>query len=64
MLKLSGFAGAESHAGQVFVCVAALAIADSLHLLDRDLLSWWCAPVRTAAALLARSGKADMLHAA
>jgi prenyltransferase beta subunit len=36
--------GAESHAGQVFCCVGALAIAESLHLLsthDLDLLSWW-----------------------
>ncbi|KAK7206863.1 terpenoid cyclases/protein prenyltransferase alpha-alpha toroid [Myxozyma melibiosi] len=33
--------GAESHAGQIFVCVAALAIADRLDLVDRDLLSWW-----------------------
>ena len=37
------FAGNESHAGQVFTCVAALAVADSLHLLDRDLTCWWCA---------------------
>lgn len=35
-------AGDESHAGQVFCCVAALAIADALDLLDRDLLCWWC----------------------
>jgi geranylgeranyl transferase type-2 subunit beta len=36
--------GAESHAGQVFCCVGALAIAESLQLLsthDLDLLSWW-----------------------
>ncbi|KAK9843849.1 hypothetical protein WJX84_011832, partial [Apatococcus fuscideae] len=33
--------GMESHAGQVFTCVGALALADSLHLLDRDLLCWW-----------------------
>ena len=35
-------AGDESHAGQVFCCVAALAIAGALDLLDRDLLCWWC----------------------
>ena len=35
--------GAESHAGQIFCCVAALSIARSLHLLDSDLLSWWLA---------------------
>ena len=36
--------GAESHAGQVFTCVGALSIAQSLHLLeDADLLSWWLA---------------------
>jgi geranylgeranyl transferase type-2 subunit beta len=36
--------GAESHAGQVFCCVGALAIAQSLHLLGTDgidLLGWW-----------------------
>ena len=36
--------GAESHAGQVFCCIGALAIAQSLHLLpdnDDDLLAWW-----------------------
>jgi len=35
--------GAESHAGQIFCCVGALAIAGALHLLDDDLLSWWLA---------------------
>lgn len=36
--------GAESHAGQVFCCVAALSLAQSLHLIrDRDLLCWWLA---------------------
>lgn len=34
-------AGNESHAGQVFTCVAALSIADGLHHVDQDLLSWW-----------------------
>ena len=33
----------ETHAGQVFTCVAALAIADGLHHVDTDLLSWWYA---------------------
>lgn len=33
----------ESHAGQVFTCVAALSIAGALHVVDADLLSWWCA---------------------
>jgi geranylgeranyl transferase type-2 subunit beta len=36
--------GAESHAGQVFCCVGALAMAQSLHLLsedDHELLAWW-----------------------
>lgn len=33
--------GSESHAGQVYCCVGALAIADALHLIDADLLGWW-----------------------
>ena len=33
--------GAESHAGQVFTCVAALAIAGRLDLVDRDRLCGW-----------------------
>ncbi|EJC99538.1 terpenoid cyclases/Protein prenyltransferase [Fomitiporia mediterranea MF3/22] len=35
--------GAESHAGQVFVCVSALAILDRLDLVDVDTLAWWLA---------------------
>lgn len=38
--RLAG-AGNESHAGQVFTCVAALDIAGRLDLCDRDLLCWW-----------------------
>lgn len=34
-------AGNESHAGQVFTCVAALDIAGRLDLVDGDLLCWW-----------------------
>lgn len=33
--------GAESHAGQVFVCVGALAIAGRLDLVDADRLGAW-----------------------
>ncbi|KJA24695.1 hypothetical protein HYPSUDRAFT_76304 [Hypholoma sublateritium FD-334 SS-4] len=33
--------GAESHAAQVFVCVAALAILGRLDLADVDTLAWW-----------------------
>ena len=33
--------GGESHAGQVFTCVGALAIAGSLEGCQRDLLAWW-----------------------
>jgi geranylgeranyl transferase type-2 subunit beta len=33
--------GAESHAGQIFCCVAALAITNQLHRIDQDTLSWW-----------------------
>ena len=36
--------GAESHTGQIFTCVGALAIAKRLDLLDKehlDLLGWW-----------------------
>ncbi|OAY74366.1 Geranylgeranyl transferase type-2 subunit beta [Ananas comosus] len=33
--------GGESHSGQIFCCVGALAITGSLHHVDRDLLGWW-----------------------
>ncbi|WMV57778.1 hypothetical protein MTR67_051163 [Solanum verrucosum] len=33
--------GAESHAGQIFCCVGALAITGSMHHVDKDLLGWW-----------------------
>ncbi|KAL0709406.1 hypothetical protein Bca4012_016384 [Brassica carinata] len=33
--------GAESHAGQIFCGVGALAITGSLHHVDKDLLGWW-----------------------
>ena len=33
--------GNESHAGQVFTCVAALHLLESLDRIDSDLLSWW-----------------------
>ncbi|KAG5645683.1 hypothetical protein DXG03_005521 [Asterophora parasitica] len=33
--------GAESHAGQVFVCVAALAILDRMDVVDIETLGWW-----------------------
>ncbi|KAL9012723.1 MAG: hypothetical protein Q9173_002534 [Seirophora scorigena] len=33
--------GAESHAGQIYVCVGALAIAGQLDLVDRDRLGGW-----------------------
>lgn len=33
--------GNESHAGQVFTCVAALSIANCLEKVDSDLLCWW-----------------------
>jgi len=35
--------GAESHAAQVFVCTAALAILDRLDIVDDETLSWWLA---------------------
>eukprot|EP00478_Filoreta_tenera_P001398 GABV01001420.1.p1 GENE.GABV01001420.1~~GABV01001420.1.p1 ORF type:complete len:189 (-),score=49.57 GABV01001420.1:326-844(-) len=35
--------GAESHAGQIFCCVGALAIADALDQVDTQLLGWWLA---------------------
>ena len=36
--------GAESHAGQIFCCVGALAITKSLHILEsEDKLAWWLA---------------------
>ena len=33
--------GAESHSGQIYTCVGALAIADRLDLVDRDRLGGW-----------------------
>lgn len=33
--------GAESHSGQIFTCVATLAIADKLDLIDKDRLARW-----------------------
>ena len=39
---------AETHAGQIFTCVGALAIADQLHYIDGDLLGWWLAERQTA----------------
>ncbi|KAG6819878.1 hypothetical protein H0H93_007757 [Arthromyces matolae] len=33
--------GAESHAAQVFVCTAALAILDRLDVIDEETLGWW-----------------------
>ncbi|XP_010519817.1 PREDICTED: geranylgeranyl transferase type-2 subunit beta 1 isoform X1 [Tarenaya hassleriana] len=33
--------GAESHAGQIFCCLGALAITGNLHHVDKDLLGWW-----------------------
>ncbi|EOA32586.1 hypothetical protein CARUB_v10015879mg, partial [Capsella rubella] len=33
--------GAESHAGQIFCCVGALAITGNLHHVDKGLLGWW-----------------------
>ncbi|KIJ53392.1 hypothetical protein M422DRAFT_25757 [Sphaerobolus stellatus SS14] len=35
--------GGESHAAQVFVCVAALAILDRLDIIDEQTLAWWLA---------------------
>eukprot|EP00124_Ichthyophonus_hoferi_P005407 Ihof_evm2s775 gene=Ihof_evmTU2s775 len=35
--------GSESHAGQIFCCVGALAIANSIHLVNADELGWWLA---------------------
>lgn len=33
--------GSESHAGQVFTCMGALAIGHALHEADEQLLGWW-----------------------
>lgn len=33
--------GAESHAGQIFCCVAALSLGNALHHVDENLLGWW-----------------------
>lgn len=33
--------GSESHSAYVYCCVGTLAIANSLHLIDKDQLGWW-----------------------
>jgi len=33
--------GAESHAGQIFCCIASLSIGHGLDAVDRDTLGWW-----------------------
>ncbi|XP_062150822.1 geranylgeranyl transferase type-2 subunit beta 1-like [Alnus glutinosa] len=33
--------GGESHLGQIFCCVGALALTGLLHHIDKDLLGWW-----------------------
>ena len=35
--------GSESHAGQIYCCVAFLSITGHLHKVDADLLGWWLA---------------------
>jgi prenyltransferase beta subunit len=40
-------AGNESHAGQVFTCIGALALAGALDRADRDLFAWWLAERQT-----------------
>lgn len=35
------YTGNESHAGQVFTCVGALAVAGAVEDADADLLGWW-----------------------
>ena len=45
--------GAESHAGQIFCCVGALAIAKRLDLVDRPLLCWWLPAGRERIAVVA-----------
>ena len=35
--------GSESHAGQIYCCVAFLSITGDLHKIDADLLGWWLA---------------------
>jgi len=39
--------GAETHAGQIFTCVGALAVVDALDQVDTDLLGWWLAERQT-----------------
>ncbi|KNC76590.1 hypothetical protein SARC_10918 [Sphaeroforma arctica JP610] len=39
--------GSETHAGQIYCCVGALAITKSLHHVDSDLLGWWLAERQT-----------------
>ena len=35
--------GSESHAGQIYCCVAMLSITGHLHKINADLLGWWLA---------------------
>lgn len=45
--------GGESHAGQVFVCVGALALLDQLEgHVDSDTLAWWLAERQTPSGTL------------
>ena len=48
-MSSGGPQGAESHAGQIFTCVGALAIAGAAHHVDHDLLGWWLAERQTKA---------------
>jgi geranylgeranyl transferase type-2 subunit beta len=53
--------GAESHAGQIFTCVGALAIAGQLHRIeDADLLGWWLAERQTSSGGL--NGRPEKLN--
>ena len=41
MVGLGCTLGAESHAGQSFYQVGALALTSSLRYVDKDLIGWW-----------------------
>jgi prenyltransferase beta subunit len=51
----------ETHSGQNYCCVGALAILDKLHIIDADLLSWWLAERQLPSGLLLNMTESTIL---